>query len=400
MCSSDLVYIPGEGFSTTPNERASSSLWTVPDGIREVFVAGSGPSVGEFFGMKQKEGNWYLFGGLFDLGSPEMPGAGSGGNAWWVPDKMFGMDFSKYYDYHDKNYYGSDVRLDDMGKILGVEAKAFREGLGSNPLQWPFQALYSGATTTVGTFTALDNSLKDIVGQADFSSLNDFFGGVFGDSGLSPNDLGVDNIVAGGCTEPQVPTLPGQSAPGSGSGAPGQGAPPAKGKAGAPDGNASGAGKDGVLITTAQGNPSAAAAAIEAAFRKDNQAALNKAQAEERAKQEQAAKEKAAKEAWRGPEVRLRWRGSSRARRRECQACHRRASPSGAVVRTWLAPRLAWERQAGEQLRLAVGLRRCSRHTSLVEPQLTVEHSDHRCEFILQTRRRSTHSKFEPSILK
>jgi hypothetical protein len=200
---------------------------------------------------------------------------------------MFGMDFSKYYDYHDKNYYGNEVRLSDMGRVLDVERNAFLAGLGSNPLQWPFQAVYSAATTAVGTSTALDNSLKDLVGKADFSSLNDFFGGVFGESGINPNDLGVDNIVAGGCTEPQVPTLPGQSAPGSGSGAPGQGAPPAKGKAGAPDGNASGAGKDGVLITTAQGNPSAAAAAIEASFRKDNQAALNKAQAEERAKQEQ-----------------------------------------------------------------------------------------------------------------
>jgi hypothetical protein len=290
------VFVPGEGFSSTPNERATSSLWTVPAGIREVFVAGSGRSVGEFFGMKQKEGNWYLFGGLIDLGSPEMPGAGAGGNAWWVPDKIFGMDFSKYYDYHDKHYYGNDVRLGDMGKILGLEANAFWEGLGSNPLQWPFQALYSGATTTVGTLTALDNSLKDILGKGDFSSLKDFFGNVFGESPLSPNDLGIDNIVAGGCVGPEVPTLPGQSAPGTGSGAPGQGVPPAKGKAGAPDGNASGAGQDGVLITTAQGNPAAAAAAIEAAFRKDNQEALNKAQAEERAKQEQAAKEKAAKE--------------------------------------------------------------------------------------------------------
>jgi cell division septation protein DedD len=290
------VYVPGEGFSTTPNERASSSLWSVPDGIREVFVAGSGPSVGEFFGIKQKEGNWYLFGGLIDLGSPEMPGAGAGGNAWWVPDKIFGMDFSKYYDYHDKHYYGNDVRLSDMGKILGVEANAFWEGLGSNPLQWPFQALYSGATTTVGTLTALDNSLKDILGKGDFSSLKDFFGNVFGENPLSPNDLGASKIVAGGCVGPEVPTLPGQSAPGTGSGAPGQGVPPAKGKAGAPDGNALGAGQDGVLITTAQGNPAAAAAAIEAAFRKDNQESLNKAQAEERAKQEKAAQEKAAKE--------------------------------------------------------------------------------------------------------
>lgn len=289
------VYIPGEGFSTTQHERDSSSLWTLPDGIRKFFVAGSGPSVGEFFGMQQKEGNWYLFGGLMDLGSPELPGAGAGGNAWFVPDKIFGMDFSKYYDNHDLNYYGNDVRLSDLGKILKVEGNAFWEGLGANPLQWPFQALYSGATTAVGTLTALDNSLNDILGKGDFSSLKDFFGSVFGESPINPQDLGIMNIAPGGCM-PEVPALPGQSAPGTGSGSPGSGAPPAKGQAGAPEGNASGAGKDGILITTKQGNPSAELAALDAKFKAENQQALEKAQAEERAKQEKAAQEKAARE--------------------------------------------------------------------------------------------------------
>ena len=44
-------------------------------------------------------------------------------------------------------------------------------------------------------------------------------------------------------------------------------------------------GKDGILITTKQGNPTALAAAIEAAFREANAAALKKAQAEERKQQ-------------------------------------------------------------------------------------------------------------------
>jgi hypothetical protein len=77
---------------------------------------------------------------------------------------------------------------------------------------------------------------------------------------------------------------------------PGAGTKPATGKTGAPKGDASGAGKDGVLITTKQGNPSAAAAAIEAKARASNKKALEKAQAEERAKQEQAARERVAKQ--------------------------------------------------------------------------------------------------------
>jgi hypothetical protein len=205
------------------------------------------------------------------------------------------MDMSPYYDHHDKGYYGSNVGLKDLGKILSHELEAFKAGATLNPLQLPLQAIYSAATTAVGLGTAVTNEATKM-GSGDFSSLKDFFGSVFGGSSVNPSDLAVMNIVPGGCMGPSVPTLPGQSAPGTGSGAPGSGAPPKPGTAGAPDGNASGAGKDGMLVTTAQANPAAAAAAIEAQFRKDNQAALEKAQAEEKATQEKAAQEKAAQE--------------------------------------------------------------------------------------------------------
>lgn len=291
------IYIPGEGFSTSKEERDSlpNVSQYIPSRIRELFVADKQDATqGNFFGIKEKEGNVYLFGGLIDLGSPELPGAGNT-QAWWVPDRILNMDMSPYYDHHDKGYYGSNVGLKDLGNILSHELEAFKAGATLNPLQLPLQAIYSAATTAVGLGTAVTNEATKI-GSGDFSSLKDFFGSVFGGSSVNPIDSQIMTIAPGGCMGPEVPTLPGQSAPGTGSGAPGSGAPPKPGTAGAPDGNASGAGKDGMLVTTAPGNPAAVAAAIEAQFRKDNQAALAKAQAEEKAAQENAAQEKAAKE--------------------------------------------------------------------------------------------------------
>ena len=296
------VYLPGQGFSTTPEERENSFLPPTPEGIKEIFVAEKDGDKENFLGIKQKKGNWYLFGGLMDLGSPEMPGAGNA-NMWFIPDNFLGIDMSKYYDYHDEDYYGSDVGIGDIGSVLEHELIAFGKGLSLNPLQWPLQAIYSTATTGIGLATILQNTTKqvdgalsDVLGKIDSGSFKDIFSSVFGASEVNPNDLVINNIVPGGCMGPEVPTLPGQSAPGTGSGAPGSGAPPKPGTAGAPEGDASGAGKDGILVTTKQGNPAAAAAAIEAQFRKENKAALDKAQAEEKAAQEKAAQEKAEQE--------------------------------------------------------------------------------------------------------
>ena len=296
------VYIPGQGFSPSPQERADSILPAVPAWLKEVFVAEKDGDKENFVGIKQKKGNWYLFGGIVDLGSPEMPGAGDA-NAWWIPDNLFGLDMSGYYDYHDKNYYGSDVRISDMGSILGTELKSLVAGIVSNPLTLPIQAIYSTATTLVGTLTAgkntlsdIDGVLGDVIGKGDFSSFKEFLGTVFGDSSVTANDLGNLGIVPGGCMGPGTSPFPGQSPTGAGGGAPGSGTAPTSGTAGAPDGSASGAGTDGVLITTAPGSPAAIAAAIEAQFRAENQVQLEKTQAEERARQVEAAKQKVEKE--------------------------------------------------------------------------------------------------------
>ncbi|MDZ4849533.1 MAG: PAAR-like domain-containing protein [Pirellulaceae bacterium] len=314
------IYIPGEGFSTSKAEMDGipnvSGLFpdSISNGFKEVFVASKdSPSIGSFFGIKEKEGNAYLFGGLVDLGSPGMPGAGTA-STWWVPDRILNANMSPYYDAHDKGYYGSNVTLSDLGTILKHELDAFKAGATTSPLQLPLQAIYSAATTGVGLGNATKNSIANLFGgtpeQAEaspasqsrpgiktgvFDSVKDFYSSVFGPSSVNPQNPNIMNIAPGGCMK-DVPTLPGQSAPGTGSGAPGSGAPPAKGKAGAPDGNASGAGKDGVLITTKQGNPTAELAALDAQFKAENKQVLEKAQAEERARQEQAAKEKAAKE--------------------------------------------------------------------------------------------------------
>jgi hypothetical protein len=281
------VFLPGQGFSTTGEERTNSILPDTPSWLKEVFVAEKNGDHTNFVGIKQKKGNWYLFGGLVDLGSPEMPGAGAA-DTWFIPDNFLGLDMSGYYDYHDKNYYGSNVKLSDMDSILSHELKSMVAGIVENPLTLPLQAIYSTATTLVGTTTAIKNSVVgafedlsnlELPGREMFASLSDMYGKLFGESpAATPSDI-LNPTAGGGC-------FGGGAASGSGAGsaggAPGSPAPPvapAKPPGTGPSGSsASGAGSDGILVTTAQGNPAAAAAAIEANFRAANAEALADAQ--------------------------------------------------------------------------------------------------------------------------
>ena len=295
------MYIPGDGFSSTQTELDSPLLPNVsqyiPESIREIFVADKEDATqGNFFGIKEKEGNVYLFGGLVDLGSPEMPGAGTT-NTWWIPDRILNMDMAPYYDYHDRNYYGGDVRLSDMAEILKVEVDAFKAGTAdiSNPLQIPLQGLYSAATTLVGTMTAAKNSAMDF-GEATFDSIGDFYEKVFGESDASgepvagdsasdgakmgaPKDIPTgekDSAEVGSSTGADGTNNGGGGGSGSSSGGGGTGSAGASAGGTGPigpvvnGGGASGVGVDGILITTAPGSPTAAAAAIEAAFRAEN----------------------------------------------------------------------------------------------------------------------------------
>jgi hypothetical protein len=278
------IYIPGEGFSTSQAERDGlpNVSGHLPSELKnvfsEVFVAGKDSrfSVGSFFGIKEKEGNVYLLGGLIDLGSPEMPGAGNTW-AWWVPDRLLNMDMSPYYDYHDKEYYGSNVGLSDLGTILSHELEAFRAGATLNPLQLPLQAIYSAATTAVGLGTAAGNSLMNF-GSGTFSSLGDFFGSVFGSSSSVASGPAAQSFAPGGCFPQLQASLPGQGAPGAPGTAPTSGAPTNPTTAGASATATSGAGTNGVLITTKAGSPAAAAAAIEASFRRENATTVENAE--------------------------------------------------------------------------------------------------------------------------
>jgi hypothetical protein len=312
------MYIPGEGFSTSKAEldKLPNISSYLPDGFTSLFVASQDTrSVGRFFGIEQKDGNAYLLGGLIDLGSPGMPGAGDA-KTWWIPDRILNADMSPYYDKHDRDYYGSDVRLGDLGKILGHELDSLRAGATLNPLQLPLQALYSAATTTVG------------VGTATFNSLSDAFSGIFGGGpGTAPAGGGgipamANSFLPGGCLPdlglgtgaggfPGMSTIPmdmpgiGGCFPGMGSvpgegqvittvpGAPpSAGAPPTPAEVSVPEGAASGAGTDGVVVTIWAGNPSAAADAILAEIKEANDKALADAREKERQEAEKAAKEK------------------------------------------------------------------------------------------------------------
>ena len=302
------IYLPREGFSTTQAERDKLPNVSkfIPREIRELFVASKKDATeGNFFGIKEKEGNVYLFGGLIDLGSPEMPGAGNAWS-WWVPDRILNMDMSPYYDYHDKEYYGSDLDLSDMGRILSHEVESFKKGAKLNPLQLPLQAIYSAGTTLVGALSAAGGSVKD-AGSGTFDSLGDFYDNVFGGDSAASDPIAdlVSNIMPHAGGDPmQLPASTsvgslqsvgssgcwggadggGAGGGGAGAGTAGSGgaAPPSVTPvAGAP---VCGAGTDGILITTAPGNPTAAAAEIEAQFRADNAKAYKEAQDKEKAR--------------------------------------------------------------------------------------------------------------------
>ena len=210
-----IVYVPGGGWSSSQNQL--DGLPNLPQGIREVFVAGQGGSFGGMMGIDQNPGNWYLFGGAIDLGSPEMPGAGTA-STWWIPDRILWSDMSDYFDYHDEHYYGNngyDVTLGDLGTIMNHEWNSFLTGMEGHldkgdPLGMALQFVYSGATTLSGLGSALWNSVTGA-----FSSPGDAAG--IGDAlGILANPLGGADIMAG--------IAPGGCCPGAGAGG-GSGSP-------------------------------------------------------------------------------------------------------------------------------------------------------------------------------
>jgi len=291
-----IIYVPGEGWSNSANQ--IDKLPNLPQGIREIFVAGQGGSFGGLLGIDQKPDNWYLFGGAIDLGSPEMPGAGTA-STWWVPDRILWSDMSDFYDYHDKNYYGSngyDVTLGDLDTIFTHEWNSFLKGMEGHldkgdPLGMALQFVYSGATTVVGLGSAVWNSLTGA-----FSSPGDAMGILASPQGAAGLLKG---IVPGGC-------FPGGGA-GGGSGSPagplqdivnggcfGSNLPPVGG--GAP----ASSGVEGLLVTFVSKADAAMMDAQADAARKtaieNGQKAKDKADAEAKAKEE-AAKKKAEEEA-------------------------------------------------------------------------------------------------------
>ena len=226
-----IIFVPGNGWSSSVNDLKSPFLLDVPEGIREIFVASPGDSsVGDMLGIQQENGNWYLFGGLIDLGSPEMPGAGTA-STWWVPDRILWADMSDYYSYHDEHYYGSDVVLSDIGKILSHEWNAFLQGASMDPLKMGLQIVYSAATTGVGLLTAAYNSAKGVLtslagglgslATGAGSLLGSLGGGAaggggcFGGGGGSPSSV-ISSILTGSGQQAGAPSAPGGGGGGGG----------------------------------------------------------------------------------------------------------------------------------------------------------------------------------------
>ncbi|MCB9872668.1 MAG: hypothetical protein H6821_00690 [Planctomycetaceae bacterium] len=147
---------PDRGMSTTKPEY--DWLPDLPGGVRDLLEAKDGES--GWFGNAYTPGNWYLLGGLIELGSPVWPGAGNG-VMWYIPDKIFGMDMSDYYLYHDWKFHPSDsAHAFEPWKIFTEwEIPSFITGMqaaGGNSVHQGLQIIYSGVTTAVslGTWSA------------------------------------------------------------------------------------------------------------------------------------------------------------------------------------------------------------------------------------------------------
>ncbi len=112
-------------------------------------------------GVPTKPGNWYLLGGLIDLGSPMNPGAGSIA-AWWIPDSIFGLSMSPYYLQHDWTFRPEEYGA--AGKpwwqmFTDWEIPSFLTGLAAtngNPVHAGLQVIYSGATSIVSLLNWYD----------------------------------------------------------------------------------------------------------------------------------------------------------------------------------------------------------------------------------------------------
>src|SRR5262249_29640575 len=90
------------GWSSTPYE--VSQMPDAPGWVRDLMRADSSGTT--TLGFPMKEGNWYLFGGLIDLGSPENPGAGTGHMRgpiadWITPDRIGPYRMNDYFVLHD-----------------------------------------------------------------------------------------------------------------------------------------------------------------------------------------------------------------------------------------------------------------------------------------------------------
>lgn len=152
------IYDPEMGYNATQAELENLPDWGP---FASIFKAGTKPE--GWFGMPEKAGNWYLFGGLIDLGSPEWPGAGTG-STWFVPDTLFGYKMSPYYALHDWLFRPGDPALagDFWAVFKGSEIPAFLNSVSWDPVQFLLSIAYVSATTTQAFLTWLDNTMQTI----------------------------------------------------------------------------------------------------------------------------------------------------------------------------------------------------------------------------------------------
>lgn len=142
-----------DGYSSNQFERDRLEDWGDEDAgwfkntLRDLMRADENGTT--TLGFPMKNGNWYLLGGLIDLGSPEWPGAGTG-TQWYIPDRIGPYSMADYYARHDATF---DPANQNMMERLGVELDAFAHGIQSDLIKLILQVIYSDATTVVSVTT-------------------------------------------------------------------------------------------------------------------------------------------------------------------------------------------------------------------------------------------------------
>jgi hypothetical protein len=268
------LYIPEANPSKL--QQSSGAGWgeesgASPGKLKEVFVASQdSASKGEMFGVREKGGEVYLFGGSVNQDPKSATGKPKRGQgaleSWWIAESALDNHLPEPTN---QNSEGNSDFEEVVSALKGI-ASAFEKGEPKSPLRLPLDSINGGGSSLAGTMSAIEDSLTGVkdeltnFGTGVFDSVSDFYNDLFGDDASAAANTGNSQAAQSGGA--------GGGAGGAAGAAGSLSLPVAKPKSFAAPPSV---GVDGILITITQGTLGAAGAAIEASFRALNASALD-----------------------------------------------------------------------------------------------------------------------------